>query len=99
MQSHRLRSWLLLGAVPLCLVALSRPTRAQEPGSASEPSSGWAHAGSGSIFLQGVWGINADSDDYVGFADHTLTSKPYAFGIGARAGYTFPFKLYIGARA
>ena len=92
MRIHGLR---FLGALALCLAALPRAARAQE-----RPQR-WAEDGAGSIFLQAAWGIQAASDTYVapGFADHSQTSQSYAFGVGARGGYTFPFKLYLGGRA
>jgi hypothetical protein len=80
----------------LCFAASSQTVMGQE-----QPAR-WAEAGTGSLFLQGGWGAQPDTGDGAGFddadADAYQSSLAYAFGIGLRGGYTFPFKLYLGAR-
>ncbi|HKO90799.1 MAG TPA: hypothetical protein VJU61_06600 [Polyangiaceae bacterium] len=58
----------------------------------------WAEAGTGSIFVGGSWGVQADTGDGDSAADAYQSSLAYGFGLGVRAGYTFSFKLYLGAR-
>jgi hypothetical protein len=77
-------------------VMLSSPVLAQETPAPVERPAKWADAGAGSLFLQGGWGFGTDDDE--GFGDANEPSSAYAVGLGVKGGYTFAFKLYLGAR-
>jgi hypothetical protein len=55
----------------------------------------WAEHGAGSLMVETDWGFATPDDNPM--ADHFTSSNPYALGIGLRGGYTFRFKLYVGA--
>ena len=88
-----------LALLPLCLAASPRTAWGQEKQEKQQQPARWAEAGAGSVFIEAGWGVQADSGDEGSFADASQSSLAYAFGLGVRAGYTFPFKLYLGARA
>lgn len=91
MHTRALRLVLAL-SLPVLGVAWTGSARAEgQPGR-------WAETGTASFFLQGGWGIQVDAEDDPGFADAYQSVNAYAFGIDLRAGYTFPFKLYVGGR-
>jgi hypothetical protein len=81
-----------VGVTQLCFAPLSKTVMGQE-----KPAR-WADAGTGSVLVQGVWGAQTTPGDVDSSADAYQSSTPYAFGIGVSAGYTFPFKLHLGAR-
>src|SRR5688572_29033320 len=88
------------GAATLFTAALSSRVMAQEPelpetSGPRDKAARWADRGAASLLLQGGWGIGADDE---GFGDANQPSNAYAVGLGVKGGYTFPFKLYLGAR-
>ena len=88
-----LRRLATLTLLPLAVALSTTPALAED-----KPTR-WAEAGAGSLLLQGGWGIQAEPEDQDPDADAFQTGNAYAFGLGLRGGYTFPFKLYVGGRA
>src|SRR6187549_3704870 len=95
MRTRGPRPFWMLSLLLLCVSVLPKTALGEE--TQGKPAR-WAEAGTGSIFVEGGWGVQADPGDAEGFADAYQSSLAYGFGLGVRAGYTFPFKLYLGAR-
>jgi len=99
MRTRAPRRFWILGVIPLCLAAWPKTALGQEKQEKQAKPARWAEAGAGSVFIEGGWGVQVDAEDEESPADASQSSLAYAFGLGVRAGYTFPFKLYLGARA